>query len=624
MADNNQFFEEILLELSYRSDEGYPDFSKPQHITILSEILTEWGLTDVKFELIKNLLKEDEKEDEKYFGIGGGTYVKKNDLTPDNKPKPDAQRFTKDDSGSYKAIEDKDDKGEPEKDTTKLTAKDFDYTKDKEKEKKVDKTKETRAEKLKRFEKLPKEEKTKIDHNSADKSLMMTKTEAKAQAKRTKAGEKQNVGAGTPESRAGEAMVHKGLRLIQEGKSLDEIEAEFTKLVNSDDHILNSKEGKKWVGATISSIKKIEETIGTENIETVAWDTDAGRMAIGVDPNLETSSDMFVRTKDGRNLGLSLKKDGNVFLNNGGWAKQSKILLGDLKEQMGEESHTRLSKAMSIKAYDDDLTDRFKFVGGTITEDVIREDFERLKNDEKNINKLFGGADQPKYFEKLANPKLLYERMVNGTMSKIDQKVIAKLTQAYHKEEYDHLRESEGALTQRTFDVLNTDREAKNGMNKHIIKSMHISETLGLNQRVKEGGVDGFQTMYGIEPDGAVLNEQTLVSLFGSNFQSMLQEQIQEVRDGNKDYSELEQFISDSIEIDYESGEILFRHESNKKFPLFKLQGRARGIGASPTMEMLQTPFMAHALKMGTFNTDEWDEKSLRRFEKDIEEVESD
>ena len=129
-----------------------------------------------------------------------------------------------------------------------MKSKDFDYAKDKKKEKEADKTKETRDEKLKRFEGLPKEEKSKIDHNSADKSLMMTKTEAKAQAKRTKAGEKQNVGAGTPESRAGEAMVHKGLRLIQEGKSLDEIEAEFNKLVNSDDHILNSKEGKKWVG----------------------------------------------------------------------------------------------------------------------------------------------------------------------------------------------------------------------------------------------------------------------------------------------------------------------------------------------------------------------------------------
>ena len=623
MADSNQFFEDILNELSYRSKEGYPNLSKPEHITLLSEILTDWGLTDVKFELIKNLLKE---EDEKPLDAREKEKAEKMGLKWLGKGygKDDGKGITHKNVDGKLVKVDKDSKEEPEKDTTKLTSKDFDYTKDKKKEKEVDKTKETRDEKLKRFEGLPKEEKTKIDHNSADKSLMITKTEAKAQAKRTKAGEIQNVGAGTAESRAGEAMVHKGLRLIQEGKSLDEIEAEFNKLVNSDDHILNSKTGKKWVGATMSSIKKIEETIGTENIETVAWDTDAGRMAIGVDPNLETSSDMFVRTKDGKNLGLSLKKDGNVFLNNGGWAKQSKILLGDLEEQMGEESHTRLSKAMSIKAYNDDLTDRFKFVGGTITEDVIREDFEKLKNDEVMIKKYFGGSNQPTYFRILENPKALYERMINGTMSKYDQKVVAKLTQSYHKEEYDHLRKSEGALTQRTFDVLNSDTEAKNGMNKHIIKSMHISETLGLNQRVKEGGVDGFQTMYGIEPDGAVLNEQTLVSLFGSNFQSMLQEQIQEVRDGNKEYSELEQFISDSIEIDYESGEILFRHESNKKFPLFKLQGRARGIGASPTMEMLQTPFMAHALKMGTFNTDEWDEKSLERFKKDIEEIESD
>ena len=53
---------------------------------------------------------------------------------------------------------------------------------------------------------------------------------------------------------------------------------------------------------------------------------------------------MFVRTKDGRNLGLSLKKDGKVFLNNGGWKKQSELLLSDLESQMGEESHTRLSE----------------------------------------------------------------------------------------------------------------------------------------------------------------------------------------------------------------------------------------------------------------------------------------
>ena len=143
MADNTQLIEEILLELSYRSDEGYPDFSKPEHITILSEILTEWCMVDVKYELIKNLLKEDEKEDKKYFGIGGNTYVKKTDVDSKGKAKPNAQRFTKDDSGNYKAVEDKEGDETPKKDPQKISgADDFQHAPDikKDSEKKSDKS----------------------------------------------------------------------------------------------------------------------------------------------------------------------------------------------------------------------------------------------------------------------------------------------------------------------------------------------------------------------------------------------------------------------------------------------------------------------------------------------------
>ena len=144
-------------------------------------------------------------------------------------------------------------------------------------------------------------------------------------------------------------------------------------------------------------------------------------------------------------------------------------------------------------------------------------------------------------------------------------------------------------------------------------------ETVGLNEKIKSGGVDGFMTMYGIEPDGATLNEDTLITLLGRDFKQRLDEKINEVRNGDSTAEELEEYITNQIEIDYDSGEILFKHESNKKYPLFKLAGRTRGIGSSPVMEMVQTQFMAHALKMGTFNTDEWDEESLSRFEKDIQ-----
>ena len=130
MTDNTKLFEDILLELSFRSEEGYPDFSKPEHITLLSEILTEWGLTDVKFELIKNLLREDEEEDKKYFHKGKGVYVKIGD-----KDKDDAQTFKKDDSGKYSPV-DKDGEESEEKSKTKISgADDFQHAPDINKEK---------------------------------------------------------------------------------------------------------------------------------------------------------------------------------------------------------------------------------------------------------------------------------------------------------------------------------------------------------------------------------------------------------------------------------------------------------------------------------------------------------
>lgn len=456
------------------------------------------------------------------------------------------------------------------------------------------------------------------DHETTDKQLMMTKKEAAAQAKQK--GLK-GVGAGTPESRAGEAMVHKGLRLMQSGKSTEEITEYFNNIVNSKDHILNSSSGKKWVKSAVATLSKLNETIGSENIDTVSWDTPEGRTAIGVDPNLETSSDMFVRTKDGRNVGISLKKDGAVFLNNGGWAKQSELLLNGLQDSMPEEDHKRLSEAMSIDAYKKDLEDRFKYATNTVGVDEIKQSFKKLL-DNPDDQKQFQGSSRDAYFKILSNPEALLNRIELGTATGNDQKAYSKLLQTYHEDEYKHLRESDNGLTQRAFDAINASEGAKRGMKAHIIKSMHISETLGLNSAIKAGGVDEFMTTYGIDPDGAVLNEGTLITLFGKRFKNTLDEGLNEVRSGNMSKEDLDNVIQDSIEIDYDSGQILFKHENNKKYPLFFMQGRTRGIGSSPIMEMAQTPFMAHALKQGTFNTDEWGAKALKRFESDIIDME--
>ena len=71
-----EFFTELLSELSYRSNEGYPILESREHISILSEILDEWGHSDIKNELIGNLLEAgeqtldpDQKEKAKQMGL---------------------------------------------------------------------------------------------------------------------------------------------------------------------------------------------------------------------------------------------------------------------------------------------------------------------------------------------------------------------------------------------------------------------------------------------------------------------------------------------------------------------------------------------------------------------------
>ena len=100
--NKREFITELLSELSYRSDEGYPLLTKSTHITILSEILDEWGLSEIKNELIQNLLEADENEpNADYEHLGAGVYVKKADVGRDG-----AKKYTKRDDGNFQSISD--------------------------------------------------------------------------------------------------------------------------------------------------------------------------------------------------------------------------------------------------------------------------------------------------------------------------------------------------------------------------------------------------------------------------------------------------------------------------------------------------------------------------------------
>lgn len=124
--------------------------------------------------------------------------------------------------------------------------------------------------------------------------------------------------------------------------------------------------------------------------------------------------------------------------------------------------------------------------------------------------------------------------------------------------------------------------------------------------------------MYGIPPDGAVLDEKNLTDLFGSEFGDVLLERIDEVRNGSKEPKDLQEFMADKIEINYDSGEIMFKHENEMKYPLFYMSGRSRGIGSAPVMELGQTSFMALALKVGSFDTDKWTPEQQKKLSDEL------
>lgn len=59
----DDLLEEIITELGYRVDNGIPDLTNKEHISILSEILSDFGLSEIKHDIIRNILKEESEEE---------------------------------------------------------------------------------------------------------------------------------------------------------------------------------------------------------------------------------------------------------------------------------------------------------------------------------------------------------------------------------------------------------------------------------------------------------------------------------------------------------------------------------------------------------------------------------
>jgi len=597
MKHISEIIDEILTEWSYQVNDGMPNPKNPFHIVQLRESMEELGLPkEFIFEFIQNILKE-----EKFKAKNKDGRVVDFDS---EEARDDAIK-----TGTHFKIDTDDGDGD-EKETKKgMDIKGNQFSTD---------DKKTDSDGEKQTTDMSEDELRNEDHNTTNKQLTITKTEAQEQAK--KKGKK-GVGAGTAESRAGEAAVHYAVRELLNGTSIDDIKKVLGGLAKDKEKILN----QKWAQAALNTAQWIIDVYG-DDIKEVVWDTPAGRELIGTEGH-GTSSDMFIQLKDGRNVGISLKQTTNVFLLNGGYKEQHEILTESLSDILSTEELDNFKKVTSIDTYwngnpDDSQDNGFYGELKTINNQFeYNKDFKNLVlkriDDYKNLSdeefeKIFDSLKYKKFIEE--TEKLISEL---PHIKRDEMKYIAKVMKdpvirQQFPQYYDALRGTEIKLTQSILNQAISNENVAKGLKKLCMDGMHVEDILfGKSEKLDE-----FITLYGNKP-AVELDKGALLKIFG------LQDKYEQYL-GIDDEEQKEEFkqqlldeMNDKIFIDIKdgarSGEIKIKHEDGE-FHLFGVKARTKPLGTSPGLEMNQTTFMGNVIKEGTPDVSEWSSSTKSRF----------
>jgi len=601
MQHISEIIENILVEWAYRVHDGMPNPKNAQHIQELRESMEELNLpNNVIYHVIHNIINEQDDDEEKVTFKHDGetrTITMKTARQYASDIKQGKGNDEKEAAVKAANLDDEDtEKPEPETQPGMKISKDGNLTK------KGDDKKEIKP-------KTSNEDLRDEDHETTDSQMNLSKADAKAQAE--KKGEK-GVGAGTAESRAGEAAVHYTLRELLKGRDIEDIKSELMKIAKDKDKILN----EKWVNAATNTASWIKEVYG-DNIEEVVWDTPSGRKLIGVEGH-GTSSDMFIRTKDGKNIGISLKQTTAVFLLNGGYAKQHDILVESLSETLSEEEIEEFKTQTSIQTYQTGFRGQLSNIKNTIESDknlqnLLKERIEYFKTlDDDEFKKIF---DSTKYRKNIDNLDKIITKLPH--ISTEEAKFIAKLTKdseirQKYTDLYDNLRGEEIKLTQSILNSANNNENVAKGLKKLCLDGMHIEDILF----GKSEALDEFITLYGNNP-AVELDKGVLLQIFGmqDEYEQYLSLGDEEEKEEFK--KQLLEKMNDKIIIDIKdgarSGEIKIKHEDGE-FHLFGIKARTKPIGTSPGLELNQTSFMGNVIKEGTPDITKWSPAVKSRF----------
>ena len=611
----------------------------------LKRMLIECGVssdeaTKLVYEDISRIFNLLESDDDKYQSISFGRYKLKTDIGPDGKGKKGTPTFKKDDAGNYvETGEDDDQKDDSpelkqqtnqnyaqdgeERDPTQTSVDGSHLTNDK------DDKQETPEERKQRRKKEIREK---------DDELVETQLRLK------KGDEQDKGGAGTPESRTGETVtVYAGKKvkeLMEDGMSYDDareqVRQELLEISKEKDALLT----KEWVESGLNCLDWIEDNYGLKNLEDIAWDTPEGNELVESTGH-GTSADMFIRTNDGKTIGVSLKKDFKVFIVNGGFDKKIKEvaeLLGLEVKDMPENIQPGHYNKRRSQVLEDGVPKL------NTQKDLIKEKFEEALQNPEVAKSVFGKAYQkrinyiaarkagisPAKFKKLPPEEQkqmvdnltgddLFDSLINKPPHKGDDiKVIANISKIPEVNKatnlYDDLRNLDSEIADNLMDFLNQG-ENLDKFKELVSKETHIDDILFGSG----GALDKLEVLYG-EKGGVSMSPEAVVNLFDMG---ELYERYNDADGDEKDEikKKIQEKIKDKMVIQREQGKpvIAVRVENptpppaESILPIFSMATRTKGIGNSNGLEIQQSAFGGLCFKNGNVDIDSWSDSDKRK-----------
>ena len=613
-------FNSLWLDWRAKVPDGTPNPSNAYHLVLLKELCFKQGIDkDIIDNVILVLEKEgdglDDKEKEKAKSKG---LVSKG---YGNWGPEDGDTTHKNVDGKLTPIGDDDEEEKEPTKQMKIDANPFDKEDDEGKEGgKVD-------------SKLEK----KNEQREKDNKLVDTQLRLK------KGDEQDKGGAGTPESRTGETVTvwsgKKVQQLMSDGKSYEEarkeVREELLEITKEKDSLLT----KEWVEAGLNCLDWIENNYGLDNIEEIAWDTPEGNSLIGSTGH-GTSADMFVKTKEGKKVGVSLKKDFKVFIVNGGYGKK----IGEVAEMLGIDPKDLPDnvKPEHYKNRRGEVLDQgIPKLNEPKTKQIIKEKFEEVLNNEEVAYKVFGKAwkkrlnyiaarktnlslgafnklspqEQQKLLDELTSDDL-HDHVINAKpLIGEDIKVIANIANINEVNEitnlYTDLRKLDEEVADNLMEFLN-DGENLNKFKELVAKETHIDDILFGS----EGALDKLEVLYG-EKGGVSMSPESVSNLFniGDLYEQYKKADGEEKEELKK---QIQEKVKEKMVITRDQGKPVIAVKvmvpdpppdgpsKESTLPIFGLATRTKGIGNSNGLEMSQSAFGSLAFKNGNVDIDSW------------------